>query len=250
MAVTDSIRMSEVQEWFATVKGRQIDVDRVPPSQPFQCVDVAKHYAHWVHGAPWGAYGNGKDVAAGLSRLDGWRFIPASGTPRPGDVMSLGAPYGVDRKTGEVYGHVAVIRRVEGAYAIVAQQDGFNADTVVTEARLPLSAAAGYARPPRYVEEPPAAGSYRVRAGDTLWGLSVRLGTTVARLKALNPGVDPEDLQVGQVLTISGGPSTLTVRAGEGPWTVAQRAGISLAEFYRLNGRGTLHPGDVVKVAR
>mgnify|MGYP002508849246 CR=1 FL=1 len=62
---------------------------------------------------------------------------------------------------------------------------------------------------------------YVVRAGDTLWRLSQRYGTTVAELKRLN-NLTSDDLNIGQVLKIPTGqaPSYFeyTVRAGDTLW--------------------------------
>jgi LysM repeat protein len=46
---------------------------------------------------------------------------------------------------------------------------------------------------------PAAAGAYyRIQNGDTLDGVARRLGTSIARLLALNPGIEPTALRVGQ----------------------------------------------------
>jgi hypothetical protein len=39
---------------------------------------------------------------------------------------------------------------------------------------------------------------YTIRSGDTLEAVAVRYGTTVQRLLALNPGVNPNTLRIGQ----------------------------------------------------
>lgn len=44
--------------------------------------------------------------------------------------------------------------------------------------------------------------THKVVKGDTLWGISQKYGTTVAKLKSLNPEVDPLALQIGTVLVI------------------------------------------------
>ncbi|NLY29612.1 MAG: LysM peptidoglycan-binding domain-containing protein, partial [Firmicutes bacterium] len=44
--------------------------------------------------------------------------------------------------------------------------------------------------------------SYTIRAGDTFFRLAQRFGTTVAASQAANPGVDPNNLQIGQVICI------------------------------------------------
>jgi len=43
---------------------------------------------------------------------------------------------------------------------------------------------------------------YRIRPGDTLEALAPRFRTTVARLRALNPGLDPAALRVGRRIRV------------------------------------------------
>ncbi|MDI9476482.1 MAG: LysM peptidoglycan-binding domain-containing protein [Natronincolaceae bacterium] len=43
---------------------------------------------------------------------------------------------------------------------------------------------------------------YTIRAGDTFYLLSIRFGTTVGAIVAANPGVNPNALQIGQVVCI------------------------------------------------
>ena len=43
---------------------------------------------------------------------------------------------------------------------------------------------------------------YAVRSGDTLGTIAERFGTTVDELLALNPGIDPHALRVGQSLRV------------------------------------------------
>lgn len=45
---------------------------------------------------------------------------------------------------------------------------------------------------------------YTIRAGDTLFALAQRFGTTVAAILAANPGLDPNNLQVGRMICIPG----------------------------------------------
>ncbi|MCG0278741.1 MAG: LysM peptidoglycan-binding domain-containing protein [Thermanaeromonas sp.] len=44
--------------------------------------------------------------------------------------------------------------------------------------------------------------SYVIQPGDTLYSLARRFNTTVASIQAVNPGIDPNNLQVGQVICI------------------------------------------------
>jgi LysM repeat protein len=47
------------------------------------------------------------------------------------------------------------------------------------------------------------ASAYSVRSGDTLGTIAERFGTTVDQLLALNPGIDPHALRVGQTVRVS-----------------------------------------------
>ena len=71
-------------------------------------------------------------------------------------------------------------------------------------------AAASGREPPAHRRRPGAARAsrvstgrtYVVQTGDTLSAIAARRGTTVAALEALNPGVDPSALQVGQTIRV------------------------------------------------
>ncbi|UBV43337.1 LysM peptidoglycan-binding domain-containing protein [Deinococcus taeanensis] len=72
-----------------------------------------------------------------------------------------------------------------------------------------------------------------VRAGDTLYKIATRAGTTVARLKATN-GLNSDIIRVGQVLRLSGPPTppaaagTYTVKAGDTLNGIARQYGVSV----------------------
>ena len=56
---------------------------------------------------------------------------------------------------------------------------------------------------PKSVTPPPCDGSYYiVRSGDTLYSIAIKYNTTVAKLMAANPGIDPNNLMVGQLICI------------------------------------------------
>lgn len=44
--------------------------------------------------------------------------------------------------------------------------------------------------------------SYTVRAGDTLWTIAQRTGSSIEAITAANPGVDPQNLRIGARLTV------------------------------------------------
>ncbi len=79
---------------------------------------------------------------------------------------------------------------------------------------------------------------YVVKAGDTLWAIARRYGTTVDILKSLN-GLSGDLLQIGQVLRV---PDTqmpyieYTVKAGDTLFAIARKYGTTVDEIKRLNG--------------
>lgn len=58
-----------------------------------------------------------------------------------------------------------------------------------------------------------ATASYTVAEGDTLWALAIRFGTTIEAIMALND-INPDSLQIGQILAIPGGVSIPQVSRG------------------------------------
>jgi LysM repeat protein len=69
--------------------------------------------------------------------------------------------------------------------------------------RIPPAASAGapaavVVRAARPAASRPARHLYAIRAGDTLEAVASRFGTTVDRLLAMNPGVQPTSLRIGQ----------------------------------------------------
>ncbi|HEX3044483.1 MAG TPA: LysM domain-containing protein [Bacillota bacterium] len=85
---------------------------------------------------------------------------------------------------------------------------------------------------------------YIIRAGDTLFSLAERFGTTVAAILAANPGLDPNALRIGQNICIPGvlpptgcptGTTTYTIRAGDTLFSLAQRFGTTVAAILAAN---------------
>jgi len=95
---------------------------------------------------------------------------------------------------------------------------------------------------------------YTVRAGDTFFLLAQRFGTTVAAIQAANPGVNPNNLQIGQTICIPGvipppttcptGTFAYVVKAGDTFFLLAQRFGTTVATLQSLNP--TVNPNDLV----
>src|SRR5690554_280981 len=85
---------------------------------------------------------------------------------------------------------------------------------------------------------------YTIRAGDTFFSLAQRFNTTVEAIQRANPGVDPDRLQIGQVICIPGAPPRCpsgtfeyTIRAGDTFFSLAQRFNTTVEAIQRANPR-------------
>ncbi|MDR0975846.1 MAG: LysM peptidoglycan-binding domain-containing protein [Christensenellaceae bacterium] len=88
-------------------------------------------------------------------------------------------------------------------------------------------------------EPTPDCTPYTVKAGDTLWKLAERYGTTVAAIKAAS-GITSDNLQIGQQLCIPSGGGTgctpYTVKAGDTLWALANRYGTTVNAIKAASG--------------
>jgi len=90
---------------------------------------------------------------------------------------------------------------------------------------------------------PPGSFDYVIRAGDTFFSLARRFGTTVEAIQRANPGVDPDTLQIGQVICIPtteeplcpSGTTPYAIRAGDTFFSIARRVGITVDALIRAN---------------
>lgn len=85
--------------------------------------------------------------------------------------------------------------------------------------------------------EAPSGPAYRVQRGDTLSDIAVRFDTTVARIRDLNPDLDPDRIRDGQALFVAP-PRPLvthTVRPGETLSRIASRYRVGVADIVRWN---------------
>mgnify|MGYP001203880086 CR=1 FL=1 len=97
--------------------------------------------------------------------------------------------------------------------------------------------------------------TYTVKAGDTLYDISVAFGMSVDDLIAFN-NLDGNTIRPGQVLTLNAPavtpePLRVTVNRGDSLWSIANRHEVNLQELAAANGitAGTvLQPGHVLVV--
>lgn len=80
--------------------------------------------------------------------------------------------------------------------------------------------------------------TYKVVSGDTGNTIAQKLGITFAQLQTANPGVNWNNLQIGQVLQVPGsGSSTTTYKvvSGDTGDTIAQKFGITFSQLQAVN---------------
>ncbi|WP_089150265.1 LysM peptidoglycan-binding domain-containing protein, partial [Ligilactobacillus agilis] len=111
-------------------------------------------------------------------------------------------------------------------------------------------------------------GSYTVKAGDSLWGISHKYGMSIDSLKSLN-NLSSNFIYPGQVLKVgqsntaskpsasqstnSGSQSgSYTVKAGDSLWGISHKYGMSIDSLKSLNNLSSnfIYPGQVLKVGQ
>jgi peptidoglycan endopeptidase LytE len=87
---------------------------------------------------------------------------------------------------------------------------------------------------------------YQVQAGDTLWAIAARTGTTVAELASLNHLADPNLILIGQILIIPGAGGTSSAPTAPATTATAPAPPAPDRATVGASGRYLVRPGDTL----
>lgn len=83
---------------------------------------------------------------------------------------------------------------------------------------------------------PVSGGTYTVKSGDTLSEIAQKFGMSTNALASLNGISNPNLINIGQVLKVTGGARIYTVQSGDALSVIAQRLGVSMNHLINMNG--------------
>ncbi len=83
---------------------------------------------------------------------------------------------------------------------------------------------------------------YTIQPGDTLWDLAGQYNTTVEDIMEANPGIDPDNLMIGQVIAIPDPPPTRPSTPERRPERRPQRRPPYRPPYYRPYYRAPYYP--------
>lgn len=167
-------------------------------------------------------------------------------------------------------GDVSTEGQYDRAAAVAEEVDGVKAvaNEVTVEGR-PVVAEADQEEGGTNQQQTRSAGHHVVRAGESLWTIARRYGTSTSRLRELN-NLGSNSLQPGQRLVVPGGNGArassgdsdassqegassatyYTVQRGESLWIVARKNNTTVARLRELNNlrSNNIQPGDRLRV--
>lgn len=183
----------------------------------------------------------------------------ATPTATPTNVVRPGAPVSYTIRPGDTVAAIAS-RYGTTIAAVLALNPGLNPSRlqVGTVVQVPgpagstpasgTAAATPTPRPPTATPtaRPGTQRTYRVRAGDTLLAIANANNTTLAALLALNPGINPSRLQVGQIIVLSrtAQPTAVAATATTAPAAPTQPAVRVAAPVQLAPSSGTPFSGE------
>ena len=183
---------------------------------------------------------------------------PPTATPTPTRVVKPGAPLSYTIRPGDTVAAIAS-RYGTTIAAVLALNPGLNPSrlqvgTVIQvpgpagsapTSGTPAATPTGRAPTATPTARPGTTQTYRIRSGDTLQSIANANRTTVAALMALNPGINPSRLQVGQTIVLSRtAPATPATPTRAVPTTPTQPTLYIAAPVQVAPSTGTPFSGD------
>jgi LysM repeat protein len=77
--------------------------------------------------------------------------------------------------------------------------------------------------------------SFTIKAGDTFSAIAASLAIPLERLRLANPGVNPDELQIGQTINLPHGQTTYNIKLGDTLSAIATTFGLSLPALLAAN---------------
>jgi len=144
--------------------------------------------------------------------------IPGPTPPPPPQTCPIGTtPYII--RAGDTFYSIA--RRYNVSVdALIAANPNVNPDNLMIGQQICIPVGTPPTPPPPPSGCPAGTTPYTIRSGDTFFSLAQRFNTTVEAIQAANPGVNPNNLQIGQIICIPGTPPPSGCPAGTTPYTI------------------------------
>ncbi|WP_333638116.1 LysM peptidoglycan-binding domain-containing protein [Tissierella praeacuta] len=182
--------------------------------------------------------------------------IPGSVTPPPQRCPSGTFAYTI--KSGDTL-YMLAIKYNTTVEAIMAVNPGINPNNLQIGQVICIP---GATPPPKQC--PTGTFAYTIKSGDTLYMLAITYNTTVEAIIAVNPGINPNNLQIGQVICIPRGttppPPTCpvgtfayTIKAGDTIYSIAMTYNTTVDAILAVNpglNPNNLQIGQVICIPR